>query len=426
MNMRVQAWPASVANASVVVTGLGVLCGVGVGLDAVWDGITAGRSGIHTLHGAEFDGMPVKIGGSLEDFDAAAWIDPKERRRVDASVVYGLAAARMAWADAGLEQESKLPHWMPERAGVAWGTAIGGIDWLERSAVDRVQARKPSPFFIAGTLPNMAAGNVSIALGLRGPSICQSTACAASSHAIGLARMLITSGLADVMVVGGAAKVTTPLTIAGHAAMRALSQRNDAPQRASRPWDRDRDGFVLGDGGAVLVLESEAHARRRGARIYAHVAGFGLSSDAHHITTPCADGDGAARAMRMALADARLAADEIDYVNAHGTSTPVGDLAEVNALKSVFGERARRLPVSSTKSMTGHLLGSAGALEAVFSVLALHRQVLPPTINLDAPDAGCDLDFVAHTARDGRLRHVLSNSFGFGGTNSALVFASVH
>lgn len=405
-----------------VVTGLGVLCGVGVGLEPVWDGIINGRSGIHPLHGPEFDDVPVKIGGTVPEFDPARWIDAKELRRVDACVVYGLAAAQMAWADAGLDHEAVTARWNPERAGVAWGTAIGGIDWLERSVIDRVHGRRLSPFFVAGILPNMAAGHVSIALGLRGPSICQATACAASSHALGLARMMITSGMADVMVVGGAEKVATPLTIAGHAAMRALSQRNDDPGRASRPWDRNRDGFVLGDGGAVLVLESEAHARRRGARIYAELIGFGLSSDAHHITSPSGDGDGAARAMHMALRDARLPPDAIDYVNAHGTSTPVGDLAEVAGLKAVFGDRAKRTPVSSTKSMTGHLLGASGALEAVFSVLSLYRHVLPPTINLDQPDDGCDLDFVPHEARSQRVRRVLSNSFGFGGTNSALIF----
>lgn len=405
-----------------VITGLGVLCGLGVGLGPVWDGIINARSGIHPLHGPEFDDVPVKIGGTVPGFDPAQWIDAKELRRVDSCVVYGLAAAQMAWADAGLAHEAATARWNPERAGVAWGTAIGGIDWLERSVIDRVHGRRLSPFFIAGILPNMAAGNVSIALDLRGPSICQATACAASSHALGLARMMITSGMADVMVVGGAEKVATPLSIAGHAAMRALSQRNDDPARASRPWDRNRDGFVLGDGGAVLVLESEAHARRRGARIYAELIGFGLSSDAHHITSPSGDGDGAARAMRMALRDARLPPDAIDYVNAHGTSTPVGDLAEVAGFKAVFGDRAKRTPVSSTKSMTGHLLGASGALEAVFSVLSLYRHVLPPTINLDQPDQGCDLDFVPHEARSQRVRRVLSNSFGFGGTNSALIF----
>lgn len=405
-----------------VVTGLGALCGVGVGVESVWDGIVNGRSGIHPLAGPEFDAVSVKIGGTVRGLDAAQWIDAKESRRVDACVVYGLAAAKMAWADAGLDRESASGRWNPDRAGVAWGTAMGGIEWLERSVIDRVHHRRLSPFFVAGVLPNMAAGNVSIALGLRGPSICQTTACAASSHAIGLARMMISAGMADVMVVGGAEKVATPLSIAGHAAMHALSQRNDDPGRASRPWDRDRDGFVLGDGGAVLILESETHARRRGARIYAELIGFGLSSDAHHITSPSRDGDGAARAMRMALADARLPAQAIDYVNAHGTSTPVGDLAEVAGLKAVFGDHARRTPISSTKSMTGHLLGASGALEAVFSVLALCRRVLPPTINLDQPDDGCDLDFIPHQARDKRVRRVLSNSFGFGGTNSALIF----
>jgi 3-oxoacyl-[acyl-carrier-protein] synthase II len=414
--------PATTSPQRTVITGLGVLCGVGIGLEPVWDGIVNGRSGIHPLHGAEFDDVAVKIGGTVPGFDPAPWIDPKEMRRVDAGVVYGLAAAQMAWADAGLDQEAARERWNPDRAGVAWGTAIGGIEWLERSVIDRVHGRRLSPFFVAGILPNMTAGNVSIALGLRGPSICQATACAASSHAIGLARMMINAGIADVMVVGGAEKVATPLTIAAHAAMRALSQRNDDPGRASRPWDRGRDGFVLGDGGAVLILESEAHARRRGARIYAELVGFGLSSDAHHITSPCSDGVGAARAMRMALDDAHLPAEAIDYVNAHGTSTPVGDLAEVAGLKAVFGHRARHTPVSSTKSMTGHLLGASGALEAVFSVLALCRQVLPPTINLDQPDDGCDLDFVPHAARDKRVRRVLSNSFGFGGTNSALIF----
>lgn len=407
-----------------VVTGLGALCGVGVGLATVWDGIVNGRSGIHPLNGPEFDGVSVKIGGTVLGFDSSRWMDPKESRRVDACVMYGLAAARMAWADAGLDQESALSRWSPERAGVAWGTAIGGIEWLERSVIDRVNDRRLSPFFIPGVLPNMTAGNVSIALDLRGPSICQATACAASSHALGLARMMISSGMADVMIVGGSEKVATPLTIARHAAMRALSMRNDDPVRASRPWDRSRDGFVLGDGGAVLVLESEAHARRRGARIYAEFVGFGLSSDARHITSPSEDGEGAARAMRMELRDARLPADMIDYVNAHGTSTPVGDLAEVACLKAVFGHRAKKVPISSTKSMTGHLLGASGALEAVFSVLSLRHQTLPPTINLDQPDEGCDLDFIPHQARDKRVHRVLSNSFGFGGTNSALIFQS--
>jgi 3-oxoacyl-[acyl-carrier-protein] synthase II len=411
----------------VVITGMGALCGVGVGIEDVWQGICNGRSGIRTLEGEEFAALSVRIGGTVPAFDSSPWVSIKEARRVDPCVTYGLVAAGMAWTDAGLDLESRRNAWDPERAGIAWGSAIGGISWLERGAVDRFQNRRLSPFFIAGLLPNMAAGNISIALNLQGPSLCQSTACAASSHAIGLARMLIQQGLADVMVVGGAEKVATPLTIDGHAIMGALSTRNDDPRRASRPWDSNRDGFVLGDGGAVLILESESHARRRGARIYAEVAGFGLSSDAFHITSPSKDGSGAGRAMRMALVDAQVNPSDIDYINAHGTSTPVGDLAEVSGLKGVFGAHARRIPVSSTKSMTGHLLGAAGALEAVFSVLALQNGILPPTINLDDPDPECDLDFIPHLARESRLNqrrltHVLSNSFGFGGTNSSLIF----
>lgn len=417
MNAVVAALPCE----RVVVTGVGGLCGVGVGIEALWAGLINGRSGIRRLEGEAYAGLSVRIGGAVPDtFEAADWMPVREARRVDASVVYGLAAARMAWRDAGLSEVDGAP--VPERAGVAWGTAIGGIDWLERSAVDRVQGRRLSPFFVAGTLPNMTAGNVSIALNLRGPSLCQSTACAASAHAIGLARMMIAQGYADLMVVGGSERVATPLTIEGHATMRALSQRNDDPEAASRPWDRDRDGFVLGDGGAVLVLESEAHARRRGAVIHAELAGFGLSSDARHVTSPSEDGEGAARAMRMALRDAGVTLDGVDYINAHGTSTPVGDVAEVAGLKAVFGEALRRIPISSTKSMTGHLLGAAGALEAAVAVQALRHQAIPPTRNLDSPDRGCDLDFVPHVARDRRLTHVLSNSFGFGGTNASLVF----
>ncbi|MCG5514567.1 MULTISPECIES: beta-ketoacyl-ACP synthase II [Ectothiorhodospira] len=407
----------------VVITGLGIVSPVGSTLNTAWDNITAGRSGISPIDVFDASGMPVRISGAVRDFNADDYISPKEQRKMDTFVHYGMAAGIQAIRDAGVE----VTEDNAERIGVAIGSGIGGLPYIEKSygAFLKGGARKISPFFVPSAIINMVAGNLSIMFGLKGPNISIVSACATGTHNIGDAARMIKYGEVDMMVAGGAEMATTPLGIGGFAAARALSTRNDDPTRASRPWDKDRDGFVLGDGAGVVVLEDYEHAKARGARIYCELSGFGWNSDAFHMTMPSEGGEGAAACMLQALKDAGINPDEVDYVNAHGTSTPAGDKAETMALKRALGDHAYKTAVSSTKSMTGHLLGAAGGIEAVFSALALHHGVLPPTINLDNPDPECDLDYVPNTARETQARVAVSNSFGFGGTNGSLVFTKL-
>lgn len=404
----------------VVVTGLGLVTPLGNTVSESWENITKGVSGVRTITDFDADAFATKFSASVRDFPTEDYFEKKEARRMDTFVHFGVAAGIQALTDAGLE----INEDNAERIGVAIGSGIGGLPNIEsqHAALLNGGARKVSPLFVASTIINMISGNLSIKYGLKGPNFCIVTACAAGTHNIGDAARTIQYGDADAMLCGGAEMATSPLGLAGFGASRALSTRNDAPEAASRPWDKDRDGFVLGDGAGVMLLEEYEHARARGATIYCELAGFGMSSDAHHITLPSAGGEGASRCMRNALNDAGLATDEVDYVNAHGTSTPAGDLAENTAVKTLFGDHAKKLLVSSTKSMTGHLLGAAGGVEAVFSVLALRDNVAPPTINLDQPDEGCDLDYVPHEARQHPINVALSNSFGFGGTNASVVF----
>ncbi len=404
----------------VVVTGLGIISPVGNDVATAWKNIVAGKSGIGPVTHFDTSAFPTRIAGEIRDFDPAAFIPAKDVKKMDPFIHYGVAASVQALNDAGLSTHEHDA----ERIGVAVGAGIGGIYTIEKTAITYHEngPRRISPFFVPSSIINMASGNLSIMLGLKGPNIACVTACTTATHNLGLAMRLIQYGDADAMVAGGAEFATSGTAMGGFCSARAMSVRNDAPEKASRPWDRDRDGFVLSDGAGVLVLEEYEHAKRRGARIYAELSGFGMSGDAYHMTSPPEDGDGARRSMVLALKDAGVAADAIDYVNAHASSSGVGDIAEVHAIKSCFGDHARRMPVSSTKSMTGHLLGAAGGVEAIFSILALRDNVLPPTINLDNPGEGCDLDFVPHVARDAKLEVVLSNSFGFGGTNGTLVF----
>ncbi|GAB4351429.1 MAG: beta-ketoacyl-ACP synthase II [Immundisolibacter sp.] len=393
-----------------------------LGLDVAssWAAILAGQSGIQPITQFDVGAFSVRFGGSVKGFDVGRYMSAKEARKMDLFVHYGIAAAEEAIRDAGIETTAENA----ERIGVAIGSGIGGLPGIEAGHLDYLNGgpRRISPFFVPGNIINMVAGNVSIRFGLKGPNLSVVTACASATHSIGESARLIEYGDADVMLAGGAEMATSPMGIGGFAALRALSTRNDEPERASRPWDRDRDGFVLSDGAGVLVLEEYEHARRRGANIYAELLGYGMSGDAHHMTQPDASGDGAFRCMRLGLRNAGLNPQAIQYINAHGTSTPAGDLAETIAIKRAFGDHASALAVSSTKSMTGHLLGAAGGVEAIFTVLALRDQVVPPTINLDVPGEGCDLDYVPHTARSMRIDNALSNSFGFGGTNATLVF----
>jgi len=412
-----------VTDRRVVVTGLGAVTPVGNTVKQSWDGILAGRSGAATISHFDTSGFTVRFSASVKDFDVSQYMSPKDARKMGVFIHYGIAAGVQALEESGLE----ITDANRERIGVAIGSGIGGLPEIEQNhdTLGNGGPRKLSPFFVPATIINMISGNLSIRYGLQGPNIAVVTACTTGTHNIGDAARMIERGDADAMVAGGAEYATSPLGLGGFAAARALSQRNDDPERASRPWDRDRDGFVLGDGAGVLVLEEYEHARARGANILAELAGYGLSADAHHMTQPAENGSGARRCMTNALRDARMNPHEIDYVNAHGTSTQVGDAAEVQGLKSALGEHARKVAVSSTKSMTGHLLGAAGGIEAVFSVLALRNQVAPPTINLDNPGDGCDLDFVPHEARSMKINAVLSNSFGFGGTNGTLVFRGI-
>ena len=403
----------------VVVTGLGLVSPLGIGTRPTWEGLISGRSGVGPITRFDPAEYSVRIAAEVQGFDPADWMPVKEIKKFDLFVHYAVAAADMALADSGLEVNEANA----ERVGVVMGSGIGGLPSIEQSR-DTLRDRGPrrvSPFFIPGAIINMPSGVVSIRTGAKGPNSATCTACSTAAHAIGDALLYIRHGYADAIVAGGTEAVVTPMAVAGFASMRALSTRNDEPEKASRPWDRNRDGFVMGEGAGVVVLEEYEHARRRGATILAEVLGFGMSSDAFHISAPSDDGDGAVRVMRAALADARMDPDRIDYINAHGTSTPVGDRIETTAIKEVFGEHARRLAVSSTKSMTGHLLGAAGGLEFAISVLAIREGCVPPTINLDEPDPENDLDYVPHTARDMPVRVALTNSFGFGGTNACLV-----
>jgi 3-oxoacyl-[acyl-carrier-protein] synthase II len=408
----------------VVVTGLGLVSPVGLTVEDSWKNILEGKTGIGPITHFDTSGFASRIGGEVKGFDVTAYISAKDAKKMDVFIHYALAAGAQALEDAGLE----VTEDNATRIGVAIGSGIGGLPYIEKGYAGYLGGgpRKISPFFIPGTIINMAAGNLSIMFGLKGPNIAIVTACTTGTHNIGEAARMIAYGDADAMVAGGAEMATTPLGLGGFSAARALSTRNDDPQTASRPWDRDRDGFVLSDGAGVMVLEDYDHARRRGANIYAELVGYGVSADAYHMTQPPEGGEGAVRCMRNALRDAALDPDQIQYVNAHGTSTPLGDLAETEALKATFGDHAYRLAVSSTKSMTGHMLGAAGGAEAVFSVLGLRDQAAPPTINLFHPGPGCDLDFVPHHARSMRIDAVLSNSFGFGGTNGTLVFRRLH
>jgi 3-oxoacyl-[acyl-carrier-protein] synthase II len=407
----------------VVVTGLGIVSPVGVGVDEAWASILAGRSGIGPITRFDASGFPVRIAGEVKDFDVSKWLSAKESRRYDTFIHYGLVAAMESIRDAGLE------GWNgdKERAGVCIGSGIGGLPMIEEThaAYSAGGLRKVRPFFVPGTIINMISGLLSIHYGYKGPNLATVTACSTANHSIGEAARLIEYGDADVMVAGGAESTVSPLGLGGFIAARALSHRNDDPATASRPWDKDRDGFVLGEGAGVIVIEELEHAKARGARIYCELTGYGMSADAHHITAPPEDGDGARRSMLNALKNARMATTDVDYINAHGTSTPVGDLAECIAVRRAFGDHAGRLAVSSTKSMTGHLLGAAGGIEAVFTVLALRDQVAPPTANLVNVDPACDLDFVPNAARKMAIRGALSNSFGFGGTNATLVFRTM-
>jgi 3-oxoacyl-[acyl-carrier-protein] synthase II len=404
----------------VVVTGLGIVSPVGVGVDEAWASILAGRSGIGPITRFDASGFPVRIAGEVKDFDVSKWLSAKESRRYDTFIHYGLVAAMESIRDAGLE------GWNgdKERAGVCIGSGIGGLPMIEEThaAYSAGGLRKVSPFFVPGTIINMISGLLSIHYGYKGPNLATVTACSTANHSIGEAARLIEYGDADVMVAGGAESTVSPLGLGGFIAARALSHRNDDPATASRPWDKDRDGFVLGEGAGVIVIEELEHAKARGARIYCELTGYGMSADAHHITAPPEDGDGARRSMLNALKNARMATTDVDYINAHGTSTPVGDLAECIAVRRAFGDHAGRLAVSSTKSMTGHLLGAAGGIEAVFTVLALRDQVAPPTANLHHVDPQCDLDFAPLAAKPMRIRGALSNSFGFGGTNATIAF----
>ena len=404
----------------VVVTGLGILSPVGNDLDSSWEGIVNGRSGIGPITHFDASAFPTRIAGEVKNFDPSVWIAAKDIKKMDPFVHYGVAASMMAIQNAGLE----IAGDEAERIGVAIGAGIGGLRGIEETTLKYAEggARKISPFYVPSTIINMIAGQVSIMTGAKGPNIATVTACTTATHNIGLAMRMIQYGEADAMIAGGAEFATTPTSVGGFCAMKALSTRNDEPEKASRPWDRDRDGFVMGDGAGILVLEEYERAKARGARIYCELVGFGMSGDAFHMTAPSESGEGAARCMRNAIKDAGIDVDAIGYINAHGTSTPAGDLAETMAIKAALGDAAYKTMVSSTKSMTGHLLGAAGGVEAVFSAMALHTGIIPPTINLENPSEGCDLDYVPHTARDRQIEIAMSNSFGFGGTNGTLIF----
>lgn len=404
----------------VVITGMGIVSPVGSTLDSAWSDVVNGISGIGPITRFDTSAFPCRFGGAVKGFELEQYLPAKEARRMDEFMHYGIAAGVQAMADSGLD----LQRVDLDRAGVIMGSGIGGLQTIEDQHNDYVAANSPrkiSPFFVPSTIINMIAGHLSIRFGLRGPNLGVVTACTTSTHALGLALRTIQYGDADLVLAGGAEMATTRMGLGGFGQAKALSTRNESPQQASRPWDKDRDGFVLSDGGGAMLLEEYEHAKARGARIYAELCGFGMSGDAHHITAPPEDGNGACRAMQVALRDAGLNPDQVQYVNAHATSTPLGDKAETQAIRTAFGDAARRLAVSSTKSVTGHLLGAAGVVEAIFTALALRDQIAPPTINLDSPDEGCDLDFVPKVARPMTIEAAVSNSFGFGGTNGSIV-----
>lgn len=413
----------NVSRRRVVITGMGMVTSVGHTVAQSWAAVLNGQSGVSPIDHFDASSFGTQFSASVKGFDISPYMSEKEARKNDPFILYGMAAGIQAIEDAGLT-ESGID---PERIGCVIGSGIGGLGSIEDTAI-LIKERGPrrvSPFFVPGSIINMIAGNLSIKYGFKGTNLAVTTACTTGTHAIGLAAREIMFGYADAVVCGGAEMATTPVGIGGFGAARALSKRNDDPQKASRPWDKDRDGFVLGDGAGVLVLEEYEAAKARGAKIYAELSGFGTSSDAYHMTSPPDDGAGAAKSMQNALKDAAVEPSQVQYINAHGTSTPAGDKAECAAVKSVFGDHAANLAVSSTKSMTGHLLGAAGAIEAIFTALAVYDQVAPPTINLDNPDEGCDLNFVPHTAQKMAIDVALSNSFGFGGTNGTLVFSKV-
>jgi 3-oxoacyl-[acyl-carrier-protein] synthase II len=409
-----------VSKRRVVVTGLGVVCPLGSTVADTWSAVLKGESGIGPITAFDVTGFATTFGGAVRGFDLGSYVSPKEARRMDPFMHFGMGAGVQAMADAGVQAEQVDL----DRCGVITGAGIGGLKTIEDEAlvITAGGPRKVSPFYIPAAIINMLSGHLSMRFGLRGPNLGVVTACTTSTHAIGLAARTIQYGDADLVLAGGAEFATTPTGVAGFSRAQALSQRNDNPQAASRPWDKDRDGFVLGDGGGMLVLEELEHARKRGARIYCEFGGFGMSGDAHHMTSPPEDGAGARRAMVTALRDAAMNPDQIQYLNAHATSTPLGDRAETVAIKHAFGDHAYKLAISSTKSMTGHLLGAAGVVEAILSILAMRDSVAPPTINLDTPDEGCDLDYVPKVARQMHIDAFMSNSFGFGGTNGTLIF----
>ena len=407
----------------VVVTGLGAVTPLGLDVKSSWDAICAGRSGAAAITQFDASAFTTRFSASVKDFSVEGYLEPRDARRMDPFIQYGMVAGIQAFRDSGLEISDQNAH----RVGCAIGSGIGGIGSIEETAllVEQKGPKRISPFFVPGAIINMIAGNLSIMYNLQGPNIAVVTACTTGTHNIGLGARMIAAGDVDAMLVGGAEMATTPVGIGGFAAARALSTRNDNPESASRPWDSDRDGFVLGDGAGMLMLESLESAQARGANIYCELTGFGMSGDAYHMTSPPEDGRGAAAAMRQALADAGLNAGDLDYINAHGTSTPLGDIAETMAIKRMFGEHAKSLAVSSTKSSVGHLLGAAGGVEAVFTALAIRDQTAPPTINLHEQDPECDLDYVPNAARPMTIRSAVSNSFGFGGTNGTLVFSAI-
>ncbi len=407
----------------VVITGLGIISPVGNTVEQAWQNIVAGRSGIDRVTRFDVSSFPVQIAGEVKNFNVADYLPVKDARRMDTFIHYGMAAGIQAIKDAGLEAHPTNA----ERIGVSIGSGIGGLPMIETTRDEFVASgvRKISPFFVPGSIINMVSGNLSIMYGFKGPNIALVSACSTGTHSIGDAARLIEYGDADIMVAGGTECTVSPLGLGGFCAARALSTRNDDPQTASRPWDKDRDGFVLGEGAGVMVLEEYEHAKARGARIYGELAGFGMSADANHMTAPCEDGEGAARCMAAALRNSRINLDEVHYLNAHGTSTPLGDVAETVAVKRAFGDHAYKMVMNSTKSMTGHLLGAAGGIEAVFSTLAIYHQISPPTINLFNQDEACDLDYCANTAREMKIDVAISNSFGFGGTNATVVMRRV-
>ena len=407
-------------NRRVVVTGMGAVTALGLDTQSTWTGVVNGKNGVRAIEHFDASAFSTRFSASLQDFSVEGYIEPRDAKRMDLFIQYGMVAGIQAMRDSGLE----ITEANQDRVGCNVGAGIGGIGLIEKTSLlmNKSGPRKISPFFVPGSIINMVAGNLSIEFNLRGPNLAMVTACTTGTHSIGLGARLIAAGDADAMLVGGAEMGTTPAGLGGFAAARALSTRNDDPSTASRPWDKERDGFVLGDGAGVMLIESLESAQARGANIYAEVVGFGMSGDAYHMTSPPEDGRGAALSMRNALTSAGMNADEVDYINAHGTSTPAGDVAETLAIKSVFGDHSYDLAVSSTKSMIGHLLGAAGAVEAIFSTLAIRDGVAPPTINLTNPDDGCDLNYVPGTAQERDIKVAMSNSFGFGGTNGTLIF----